>query len=288
MPSSASIRSKLAISWNARFHWCSAAKPSTRSTSTRPYQERSSTAMPPQPGSAGQKRQRKWCRNSSRVGAANWATRTWRGSSGSTRLLMHPPLPDASHPSNTTQTGGPTSSFSFGSSRPAINKRRRNRSCCASARRAASSDAVSFLVRSRAPRAPWSDKESAPVPVGDRDPAVLAERLRSDAYADRGLPPLVLGDVDQPHDPLHRFRVEAEIDQLRDREVVLHVPLDDGVEDLVRRQALVVSLVGPQLGGGRLGQDRFRDRPIIGTDAVAIVTEAVDEQLRYIAQDGEA
>ena len=57
-------------------------EPSTRSTSTRPYHERSSTAMPPQPGSAGQKRCRKWWRFSSGVGAANCATRTWRGSSG--------------------------------------------------------------------------------------------------------------------------------------------------------------------------------------------------------------
>jgi hypothetical protein len=60
----------------------SVANPSTRSTSTRPYQERSSTAMPPQPGSAGAKRCRKWWRRSSSLGAANWETRTWRGSSG--------------------------------------------------------------------------------------------------------------------------------------------------------------------------------------------------------------
>ena len=66
---------------------------STRSTSTRPYQERSNTAIPPSPGSAGQKRHRKWWRFSSGVGAANCATRTWRGSSGSTSRLIAPPLP---------------------------------------------------------------------------------------------------------------------------------------------------------------------------------------------------
>ena len=49
------------------------AKPSTRSTSTRPYQERSKTAMPPQPGSAGQNRHSQWCRFSSSVGAENGA-----------------------------------------------------------------------------------------------------------------------------------------------------------------------------------------------------------------------
>ncbi len=84
------------------------AKPSTRSTSTRPYQERSKTLIPPQPGSAGQKRPRKWWRFSSSVGAANWATRTWRGSSGATRRLIAPPLPEASQPSKTTLSGGPS------------------------------------------------------------------------------------------------------------------------------------------------------------------------------------
>ena len=43
------------------------------------------------------------------VGAAIEATRTWRGSSGSTSRLIAPPLPDASQPSNTTQNGGPIS-----------------------------------------------------------------------------------------------------------------------------------------------------------------------------------
>src|ERR1044072_333955 len=76
---------------------------------TRPYQERSSTVIPPQPGREGHKRQRKWWRFSSGVGAANWATRTWRGSSGATRRLIAPPLPEASQPSKTTQTGGPIS-----------------------------------------------------------------------------------------------------------------------------------------------------------------------------------
>ena len=43
-------RSKLTISSYARPHWSSVAKPSMRSTSTRPYQLRSNTDIPPRPG----------------------------------------------------------------------------------------------------------------------------------------------------------------------------------------------------------------------------------------------
>ena len=102
-----SVRSKSTISSYARLHCSSVANPSTRSTSTRPYHDRSNTDMPPQPGMDGQKRQRKWWRFSSKVGAANCVTRTWRGSSGATSRLIAPPLPDASQPSNTMQSGGP-------------------------------------------------------------------------------------------------------------------------------------------------------------------------------------
>ena len=42
----------------------------TRSTSTRPYHDRSSTVMPPCPGSSGQKRASQWWRSSSRVDTA--------------------------------------------------------------------------------------------------------------------------------------------------------------------------------------------------------------------------
>ncbi len=107
IPSSANVCSKSVISSYARRHCTSVARFSTRSTSTRPYQLRSKMVMPPHPGNGGQKRHRKWWRSSSGVGAANGATCTCRGSSGSTSRLMAPPLPAASQPSKTTQTGGP-------------------------------------------------------------------------------------------------------------------------------------------------------------------------------------
>ena len=65
MPSATSVRSNSTISLYARDHCSLVANPSTRSTSTRPYQDRSNTAMPPQPGRFGQNRHRKWCRFSS-------------------------------------------------------------------------------------------------------------------------------------------------------------------------------------------------------------------------------
>src|SRR5271170_2147422 len=102
--------------------------------------------MPPQPGSAGQNRRRKWWRFSSWVGAPNCATRTCRGSSGATSRLIAPPLPDASHPSNRTQTGGPSCGFS------PIWPPRVSRNCssrsCAAASRTSSCLGVSFRLRS--------------------------------------------------------------------------------------------------------------------------------------------
>src|SRR5262249_14998587 len=79
----------------------------TRSTSTRPYHLRSKTAIPPHPGRAAQKRQTKWLRRSSSVGAANWAPRTSRESSGATSRLIAPPLTDAPQPSHATSSARP-------------------------------------------------------------------------------------------------------------------------------------------------------------------------------------
>src|SRR3954447_8916299 len=151
MPSSASMRSNSLISPYARDHCSSVAKPSTRSTSTRPYHDRSSTAIPPQPGSTGKKRHRKWWRFSSWVGAANDATRTWRGSSGATRRLIAPPLPEASQPSNSTHTGGPSRPSP---SRPPSTSRSSSRRRCSFASRFSDSSLESFRLRSTSSRRP--------------------------------------------------------------------------------------------------------------------------------------
>ena len=85
------------------------------------------------------------------------------------------------------------------------------------------------------------------------------ERLGGDPHPGRGLAALVLGQVDQAHHPGHQLLVEARFDQLAGGQVALHVGLEDRVEHLVGRQALVVALVGAQLGRRRLGQHRLGD-----------------------------
>ena len=90
-------------------------------------------------------------------------------------------------------------------------------------------------------------------------PPVAAERLRRDAHPGRALAALVLGDVDEARHPPHDGLVVAELDDLAGRAVLLDVRLEDRVEHLVRRQALVVALVGAQLGRRRLGDDGLGD-----------------------------
>ena len=58
-----------------------------------------------------------------------------------------------------------------------------------------------------------------------------------------------------PHD---RF-VVAELDDLAGGAVVLDVELEDRVEHVVGRQALVVALIGAQLGRRRLGDHVLGD-----------------------------
>src|SRR5690349_21945727 len=50
------------------------------------------------------------------------------------------------------------------------------------------------------------------------------------------------------------------VHQLRRGQVALDVGQQNRIEYLVRGEALVVALIGTQLGRGRLGEDRRRDR----------------------------
>ena len=95
--------------------------------------------------------------------------------------------------------------------------------------------------------------------VGDRHAPVPPERLGRHLHSRGGLAALVLGQDDQPHDLAHQLLVEAGVHQLGSRQVALDVGLEDGVEDVVGRQALVVALTGAQLGRRRLGQHARRD-----------------------------
>src|SRR3954452_6261658 len=96
--------------------------------------------------------------------------------------------------------------------------------------------------------------------VGDGEPAVTTEVLRRDLRPGWGLPPLVLRRVDQPDDPFDELAVVTGTDQLVAAQVALDVVVEQPVEDVVRRQPVLVELAGSELRGWRLVDDLLRDR----------------------------
>src|SRR4030042_2068509 len=91
------------------------------------------------------------------------------------------------------------------------------------------------------------------VAVGDGEAAVAAEGAGGDLDAGRGLTPLVLVAVDQADPAPHPLFLEPHRQDIGEALVFFPVGLEDGGEDIVRGEALLVYLVGPQLGGGRAG-----------------------------------
>src|SRR5579862_2589254 len=120
--------------------------------------------------------------------------------------------------------------------------------------------------------------------VGDRQAAVLAERLHRDPHARGCLAPLPLGHVDEAHDPLDQPAVHPRREQLLERHVLLDVRGQEGVEDVVGRQALVVALPGAQLGRGRFRQHAVGDDR---ADRVAVAGELVHARLEHVLDHGE-
>ena len=92
--------------------------------------------------------------------------------------------------------------------------------------------------------------------LGHRDTTADAKRLAGDLDTGRGLAAFVLVDVDQPDDPLDRRLVVTGGDDRLGVLPVHHVRLEDAVEHIVRRQRILVDLVGPQFGGRRLGRNQ--------------------------------
>ena len=104
--------------------------------------------------------------------------------------------------------------------------------------------------------------------LGHRDATADAKRLAGDLDAGRGLAAFVLVDVNQPDDPLDRRLVVAGGDDRLGVLPVDHVRLEDAVEHVVRRQRILVDLVGPQFGGRRLGDRRLRDDLALAVDPI--------------------
>ena len=101
---------------------------------------------------------------------------------------------------------------------------------------------------------------SAAVAVGDRHAPVAPERALGDLDARRGLAALVLGQVDEPARRVAPPLGQPLGDQLLAAEVQLDVAVQDAVEQLIRRQRVLVALVWAQLGRGRALDDRRGDR----------------------------
>src|SRR5208282_5984436 len=94
------------------------------------------------------------------------------------------------------------------------------------------------------------------VVVGDRHAPILAERLAGDPDPGRHLAALVLGPVDQADHPGDRIGIEALGHQLVGRPVGLDVTRHHRIQYRVGRKRLVVPLVGAELGGRGLVEDR--------------------------------
>src|SRR4051794_11363350 len=82
----------------------------------------------------------------------------------------------------------------------------------------------------------------------DGQPPVAAEVLRRDLRPGRVLAPLPLGEVDQPDHLVDDVGVVPGREQVGPAQVALDVVDEDGIEDLVRRQPVLVDLPRGQLG----------------------------------------
>ena len=141
---------------------------------------------------------------------------------------------------------------------------RRTSSRCGDCAARASAGFVRDLLATRpSARAARRGRLAAPA-VRDRRAPVAAERLRAQPDAGRRLAALVLGPVDERHRPLHDVGGEAVRAQLLERAVLLDVRLEHPVEIRVRRQRVLVELVGAQLRARRPLDRRVGDQLAAG------------------------
>ena len=88
--------------------------------------------------------------------------------------------------------------------------------------------------------------------LGDGKGAAEAKGARSDFDSGGGLLALVFAVIDLDGDVAHQVERKAEVrGDLLGRAHFLYVGFQDAVEEFVRRQGVLVGLVGAQLGRGR-------------------------------------
>src|SRR5918992_140132 len=76
-----------------------------------------------------------------------------------------------------------------------------------------------------------------------------------------GLAALVFVAVNGGNDLTHRLRVKAHLHHFLIAVILLHVSLDDGVQFLIGRQGIIISLAWFQFGAGGLADNGLRDYP---------------------------
>ncbi len=85
----------------------------------------------------------------------------------------------------------------------------------------------------------------------DGHAAADAEGFGGHAQAGRGLVAFPFVEIDAALHPAHGGFLEAAGNDLVGREVVFDVEFEDAIEDLIRRQGVLVLLVRPQFGARR-------------------------------------
>ena len=87
--------------------------------------------------------------------------------------------------------------------------------------------------------------------AGDRDPPANAKCFAGDAEGRWGLSPFELCHLDEANDPIHDERILTTGDDGITGVLVLELADQNTVKNFIRRQAVLISLVGTQFSTGR-------------------------------------
>lgn len=122
---------------------------------------------------------------------------------------------------------------------------------------------------------------------GDGHAAAESERAAGDFEAWGGLSSFVLASVDHANDAEDGCLIETLLHDLCGSQVLLDISVEDGVEEFIRREGVLVGLVWLQFGGWRLG-DAVAGNQFTPGGVVDVLGEAVDVGFGDIADDGES
>ena len=121
--------------------------------------------------------------------------------------------------------------------------------------------------------------------LGDGHASADAEGAWGDFETGDGLGAFEFILDDAFHDPADDFFGEAEVDDLLNGELIFDEGLEDGIEDGVRGERIVVALEGFEFCAGGFGDGGMGDDFLVAID---VVGELIDGGFWDIAEDGEA